>query len=59
MRHCRIQRLHVLDVTSCSLLLFHWVNHPEKGWLNWVLGIAFSIVMILPVLGLLVSRGQG
>ena len=39
-----------------SVILFYWVNHPEKRWFSWTLGIAFSIVMILPVLGLLVSQ---
>jgi hypothetical protein len=39
-----------------SVVLFHWVNHPEKQWLNWTLGIAFCIVMILPLLGLLVAQ---
>jgi hypothetical protein len=39
-----------------SFILFQWVNHPEKRWLSWTLGIAFCIVMILPVLGLLVPR---
>jgi hypothetical protein len=38
-----------------SVVLFYWVNHPGKRWLNWTLGIAFSIVMILPLLGLLVG----
>jgi hypothetical protein len=36
-----------------SVILFYWVNHPEKRWLAWTLGIAFSIVIILPLLGLL------
>jgi len=39
-----------------SVVLFYWVNHRENRKLNWTLGIAFSIVMILPVLGLLVGR---
>src|SRR6266487_3502908 len=39
-----------------SVVLFRWVNHPEKQWLNWTLGIAFCIVMILPLLGLLVAQ---
>jgi hypothetical protein len=39
-----------------SVVLFYWVNHPGKRWLNWSLGIAFSIVMILPLLGLLVGQ---
>lgn len=38
-----------------SFILFYWVNHPEKRWLSWTLGIAFSVVIILPILGLLVG----
>jgi hypothetical protein len=36
-----------------STILVYWINHPEKRWLNWTLDIAFVIVMILAVLGLL------
>ncbi len=43
----------LLQSLFLSLLLFYWVNHPEKRWLNWVMGIAFVIVMALPLLGLL------
>lgn len=39
-----------------SVVLFHWVNHPGTRWLDWTLGIAFAILMILPVMGLLVTR---
>ena len=39
-----------------SAVLFYWVRHPEKRWLNWTLGIAVCIVMILPALGLLVTE---
>ena len=42
-----------------SVVLFDWVNHPEKRWLDWALGIAFLIVMILPVMGLLFSQPAG
>ena len=38
-----------------SFILFYWVNHPEKKWLSWTLGIAFAIVMILSVLGVLTA----
>jgi hypothetical protein len=38
-----------------SWLLFYWVNHPDKRWLSWVLGIAFVLVLLLPALGLLVG----
>jgi len=37
-----------------SIILYYWANHPEKRWLDWVLGAAFVIAMLLPVLGLLV-----
>jgi hypothetical protein len=41
-----------------SGILFYWVNHPEKKWLNWVLGIVFVIIMGLPVLGLLAQTAH-
>lgn len=36
-----------------SVLLFYWVNHPEKKWLNWVMGVIFFLVLLMPVAGLL------
>lgn len=39
-----------------AAILFYWVNHPAKRWLNWTLGVAFSVVIILPLLGLLVGK---
>lgn len=54
------QILGLWEVLLQSLLfsgvLFYWVNHPGKRWLNWTLGIVFSIVMILPLLGLLLGK---
>lgn len=38
-----------------ALVLFYWTNHPAKKWVGWTLGIAFAILMALPILGLLVS----
>jgi hypothetical protein len=38
-----------------SLGLCYWVNHPEKKWLNWVMGVAFVILMALPLLGVLMG----
>lgn len=40
-----------------SALLSYWVNHREKRWLNWLLGIVFFIMMTLPILGLLTRKG--
>jgi hypothetical protein len=39
-----------------SVLLFYWVNHPQKKWLNWVMGIVFVLMLLLPTLGLLVGQ---
>jgi hypothetical protein len=39
-----------------SALLCYWVNHPGKKWLNWVLGIAFFVMVTLLVMGLLVRH---
>ena len=39
-----------------SALLCYWVNHPGKKWLNWLLGIAFLVMVALPVMGLLTRR---
>jgi hypothetical protein len=38
-----------------SVILFYWVNHPEKRWLNWVMGVIFVGMLLLPILGLLAS----
>lgn len=40
-----------------SALLFYWVRHPGKAWLNWSLGVAYGIcAILLPVLGLLAPK---
>jgi hypothetical protein len=41
-----------------SVVLFYWVNHPGKRWLNWTFGIGFALVMILLLLGLLTTQAQ-
>jgi hypothetical protein len=38
-----------------SVILFYWVNHPEKRWLTWLMVAVFVVLLIFPVLGLLVS----
>ncbi len=50
-----------LEVVPQALLLsvglYYWVNHPEKKWLNWALGAAFVLlVLVFPALGLLVPN---
>jgi hypothetical protein len=36
-----------------SGLLFYWINNSDKKWIDWMMGIIFFLIMILPVLGLL------
>ena len=38
-----------------SAILHYWVNHPEKKWLNWALGIVFFVMMLFPAMGLLIG----
>jgi hypothetical protein len=38
-----------------SVILFYWVNHSEKRWLNWLMGVIFVVLLSFPVLGLLVT----
>jgi hypothetical protein len=40
-----------------SMLLYYWVNHPEKRWLNWLLGILFGLVLLMSLLGYLAASG--
>jgi hypothetical protein len=40
-----------------SMLLYYWVNHPEKRWLNWLLGILFVLVLLMSALGYLAATG--
>ena len=39
-----------------SALLFYWVRHPEKKWLNWLLGASYAICIALPAVGLLAMK---
>lgn len=38
-----------------SFTLSYWVNHPQKRWLSWVLGVLFVLVLLFPALGLLAA----
>jgi hypothetical protein len=41
-----------------SGLLYYWVNHPEKRWLNWLLGILFGLVLLMSLMGYLAASGM-
>jgi hypothetical protein len=40
-----------------SLLLYYWVNRPEKRWLNWLLGVLFGLVVLMSLMGYLAATG--
>jgi hypothetical protein len=48
----------LLQSLFLSLILFYWVNQPQKRWLNRVMGTAFVILMALPLLGLLATQAK-
>lgn len=40
-----------------AFLTHYWVNHPEKRWLNWSLGIVTAVIVLLSLLGALSAFG--
>lgn len=56
------QLLGLVEVVLQSLLLavglVYWVNHPEKRWLGRLMTVAFVLVLLLPIAGLL-TRSRG
>lgn len=47
----------LLQALLLSLLTFHWVRKPGVKWLNWTLCVLFTLALLLPALGLLVTGG--
>lgn len=46
----------VLQALSFAYILWYWVNNEHLRWLNWALGISFTLVLLLITLGLLVEQ---
>lgn len=46
----------VSQAFAFAFILFYWINNRELKWLNWLMGIAFILVMLLPTLGLLIEQ---
>jgi len=38
-----------------SAILYYWVNHPEKKWLAWVMGIIFALAVIFSIMGFMMA----
>ena len=45
----------MLQALLLSVILFYWINHPEKKWLAWVLGIIFGLVILFSAMGFLLA----
>ena len=41
-----------------SVLLYYWIKHPEKRWINWLLGIFFGLILLMSLLGYLAATGS-
>jgi len=55
------QLLGLVEVVIQSLLLafgvVYWVNHPEKRWLRRLMIVAFAVLILLALAGLLAGSG--
>jgi hypothetical protein len=47
----------VLQSLLLSVILCYWVNHPEKKWVGWTLGIVFTVLLLMAMTGLAVQSG--
>ncbi len=41
----------IIQALLLSAILYYWVNHPEKKWVAWVLGVIFVLTITFPILG--------
>jgi hypothetical protein len=46
----------LLQSMLLSVVTTYWVIRPDLRWLNWLLGVLFIIVLLLPTLGLLLGQ---
>jgi hypothetical protein len=56
--HVRMLPEIIVQSLSLSWLLFVWVRHPEWRWLNWTMGAAFIVVLLLSALGVVATLRQ-
>ncbi len=45
----------MIQALLLSAILYYWVNHPEKKWLSWVLGIVYVLAVIFSILGFVLA----
>lgn len=46
----------VMQAFAFAFVLFYWIKNSDLKWLNWLMGIAFTLVMLLPTLGLIIGQ---
>jgi hypothetical protein len=46
-----------IQSAALAWLTHYWVNHPDKKWLGWVMGIITVVVILMSVLGALSALG--
>jgi hypothetical protein len=50
--HLRVLPEVLVQSFLLSWLLFTWVNRPSRRWVNWTMGAAFLLVLLLPTAAL-------
>ena len=45
----------LLQSLFLSLILFYWINHPRKGWFSWIMGVVYTLIIIVTILGLIIN----
>jgi hypothetical protein len=38
-----------------SAILFYWVNHPDRKWVAWVLGVIFVLAVAFSIMGFVLA----
>jgi len=39
-----------------SAILYYWVNHPEKKWIAWILGIIYNLAVVFSIMGFMLAK---
>lgn len=47
----------VIQAGLLAFLTHYWVNHPEKKWLGWTMGILFALTVLMSFMGYLAAMG--
>ena len=45
----------IIQALLLSAILYYWVNHPEKKWVAWVLGVIYVLAIICCILGVVLA----